>query len=176
MSSKIFITFLLLFFFVIICNKTCEEVEAQNRNDCFSRSNSSYYCCYKSSNSKVSCETVPKSNLTQNYFLDCGVSEDNYEEYEFGEYHPKQEFKDIGLQTCGKMNPKKKQDCTDFSEINNSCCYFTNKEGQKACFSIGRRADKKRNKGNYEDDISYECWSFNLIFYFCSIFLIFLQL
>ena len=172
MPKKFFILFLLLSFFEIIFNEECTEVkDISDRNECFILSDSKNYCCYHYSSKK--CALVPKENFKNNYTLDCGISEDNFGEYEFGEYHPNQTF-DIGFQSCGKKNPKTAKDCTDFSEINNSCCYFI-KDNQKGCFAIGRKIANGKYKGSY-DKINFDCWSFNLIFHLCSILLIFFQL
>ena len=172
MQKKFFILFLLFSFFGIIFNENCTNATGElNRNDCFILSDEKNYCCFNYSSK--GCTPVTKENFQNKYTLDCGISEDNFGEYEFGEYHPKQAF-ETGFQSCGKNNPKTAKDCTDFSEINNSCCYFT-KGNQKGCFVIGRKIANGKYKGSY-DNINFDCWSFNLIFHLCSMLLIFFQL
>ena len=145
----------------------CSKDEAISRNDCFARSVPNSYCCFDYSQSKK-CKSIPKKELDNHPELDCGITEDNYGKYEFGQYHPDQSetLKKLGFETCGKSSPKKKQDCTDFSEISNSCCLFTKKD-EKACLHIGRKYYGNSKSSSFTldgDSITVECNSFNLIF------------
>ena len=162
----------------ILLNNGCKDIRPNNRNDCFSISVSDGYCCYNSEGKN--CEFISKEKLKNNYKLDCGISEDNYEKYEFGEYHPKQDFPEIEFQTCGTYRPQKKEDCTDYSELTNSCCLFK-ANGKKGCFLIGRRFDsdlKEENSFAYNKTltISYECNSLIITFSLYSILFLFLLL
>ena len=186
MTSKIFISFLLLLLFQKIFNQQdlikCENnTNIESRNDCFALSDAENYCCYSWSETPH-CHSVKKDEIKNNYQYDCGISEENYGKYEFSEYHPNQNF-DLGFQHCGKPEPKKAKDCTDFSEINNSCCFFQ-KGSQTACLAIGRKHDSKNLNGNFEfedenkvkQNIKFDCLSYNLIINLSAIFLIFLIL
>ena len=151
----------------------CNKTEATSRNDCFSRSVPNRYCCFVSPNQ---CQSISRNELNSTQKYDCGITEDNYGKYEFGQYHPDQPeaLKDLGFETCGKSSPKKKEDCTDYSEISNSCCLFT-KNDAKACLHIGRKYISDSNKNTFKignDDITVECKSFNIILNFYSILLI----
>ena len=147
-----------------------------SRNDCFARSVPNGYCCFDSSGSG-SCKSIPREDLSKHPEYDCGITDEKYEKYEFGQYHPEQPsiFKELGFEYCGKSNPKKKKDCTDYSEISNSCCFF--KIGnENACLHIGRKyiGNSKETSfsfGNY-NDVKVECKSFNIIFNLYSILLI----
>ena len=70
-----------------------------------------------------------------------------------------------------------KKDCTDYSEISNSCCFFKTENGKRACFQIGRKyiGDSKEISTNINGvSVTYECKSINLFFNLYSILLIIL--
>ena len=151
----------------IIISEDCSDIkDVKDINLCSSYSNESYYCCYDNENTK--CEPVEKKAFDRgDYKLDCGIIDDNYEKYEFHQYHPKQNL-DIGFQTCGRTDPQKKSHCTDYSDISNSCCLFTDTSTQtKGCFSIGRRVNKDSKKGKFSmNDKTYEFECFSIIIRF----------
>ena len=161
MSSKIFITFILMISILKVMNQnTCTTASTTNRNECFTFSSSDKYCCFTGNG----CVWVDKNKLDENYKYDCGISDQNYGKYEFREYHPKSEL-DIGFQTCGEENPEKKEDCTKYSELNNNCCLFQSSD-TKACFAIGRTIDINSVKSNFQigdKSFEYDCKSFNII-------------
>ena len=116
-----------------ICTE-CATSEGENgspKNDgCFDILLPNEYCCFNSEDGK--CKPVEKGKLKDESSKNiiCQISEENFGKYEFDQYHPKQDFDgELGFQTCGKYNPKKRNDCTDYSEISNSCCYFKNSKG-----------------------------------------------
>ena len=174
---------LLFILLLIITFPLCQEEDCNtsspnpnSRNDCFAISVSNGYCCFKSTSEK--CQFVKRGSLASNKDLDCGITEENYGKYEFGQYHPDQkELDGLDFETCGKTNPSKKKDCTDYSEISNSCCLFT-KGSDKACFHIGRKYISNSNKNtfkigdNNEEEVTVECKSFNIILNLYSILLI----
>ena len=166
MLQKFFIKLLLLLlsFIEIIttdCNTT--SLESIKRNDCFAHSTPTTYCCYKAEgDGKGKCEEIYKNELSTKKEYDCGITNENYGKYEFGQYHPKQIFDIEGFQGCGVYDPKDKNDCLEYSELSNSCCFFQNSEGKKACFSIGKKFDGESTSFNY-DGYKVECNSFNLI-------------
>ena len=178
MSSKIFIAFILVISFLKVINeKSCPENNIENRNECFTNSTSDSYCCFDSNAKK--CVLVKKDKLKNNIY-DCGISDDNYGKYEFREYHPNQDF-NLGFQTCGETEPKNKEDCTKYSELTNSCCFFKKKNQEEtACLAIGRKFGNDIHKTyeyNYNNtDYEYECKSFNIILSFYSFLLIGLNL
>ena len=175
MPRKNAIIFILLSFFKIIINEKCNipsGIPIENRNDCFVYSTPKAYCCYNSEG-EDKCQLVPKNDLSSKSNLDCGITNENYGKYEFGQYHPKQVFTLEGFQGCGVFDPKDKEDCIEYSELSNSCCFF--KKGvEKACFSIGKKFDGKNTKFNYKD-YEVECNSSNIILTIYSLlFLIFI--
>ena len=151
----------------------CNNKNATSRNDCFSRSVPNKYCCFKKSGEK--CQSISKEELKSKPDLDCGITDENYGKYEFGQYHPNQDLNDLGFETCGKNSPKKKEDCTDYSELSNSCCLFSQGD-TKACLHIGRKyiGDFKKTAFNIEGvgDLDVECKSYNIIFNLYSFLLI----
>ena len=165
MTSKLFILFLILSFIGISINYNCTNNSVETRNDCFIYSESNFYCCFNSSQN--TCSLINKNEINSHPELDCGISEDNYGKYEFGEYHPYQPF-NLGFQTCGKPKPENVKDCAEYSEISNSCCFF-DMDNQKACLSIGRKVDteKIKKKISYKllngTEVKYECYSSNII-------------
>ena len=180
MSSKVFIIFILMISFLKEINlNLCSEGNntVENRNECFTNSTSDSYCCFYAD--AKSCILVKKNELNKNTQYDCGISDENYGKYEFREYHPSQTF-DIGFQTCGEKNPNDKDSCIKYSELTNSCCFFT-KDGSddKACFAIGRKFNIEFYNGEYEIEgvkYKYNCKSFNIILSFYSFLLIGLNL
>ena len=151
--------------------EACNTTNATSRNDCFSRSVPNGYCCFVSSNEL--CHYISKEKLQNNINYDCGITEERYGKYEFNQYHPPQPsaFKDLGFETCGKSNPEKKKDCTDYSEISNSCCLFS-KGNDKACLHIGRKfIGNSKETINLNDGVSVDCKAFNIIFNLYSILL-----
>ena len=132
MLSKIvfiyFIIFVFLFFVpFVICDDCEDNTTPSNRYDCLKLSSSNKLCCYDGN----SCKSINdlKDN-TNNY--DCGIVKGSVGEYEFSIYHPiPSDDIGIGFQTCGAKKPKKKKDCTNYSQLTNSCCYFENKDDNK---------------------------------------------
>ena len=155
-------------FLLLILQKMSNEISCGNgnkltRNDCFANSTSEEFCCYNGSDS--TCYPVSKNELDNNT-LDCGISDLNYGKYEFGQYYPSQTDLGLGLQSCGKPEPKHTRDCTDYSQLTNSCCRFKKENGGSGCFFIGKKYLEKSKEKTFKfnnTDISYECNSFNLI-------------
>ena len=168
---------LLIIAFSLSLEDSCEETNANSRNECFALSTPDGYCCFDSSNKK--CEKVERNQLKSNSKdFDCGITDEYYGKYEFDQYHPNQKLEGLDFETCGKNEPKKKQDCTDYSEISNSCCLFTNGD-IKSCFHIGRKyiGDFKKNTFKFDGkDYTVECKSFIIILNLYSILLITLLL
>ena len=142
----------------------CDNIKASSRSDCFVLSEPDSFCCYNSINQ--TCISVLKAELKKTAF-DCGITDNNYGKYEFGQYHPKQYF-NLDFQTCGEHNPNKKEDCLKYSEIANSCCFFK-KGGKNACLAIGKRYIGKGRYDEGGEEIEFECNSFNNIVNFFSI-------
>ena len=174
-ASLLFILILIIAF-PLCQEEDCKAANPKSRNDCFAISVPDGYCCFNYTTSNK-CNIVERGNLTSYIDLDCGITEENYGKYEFGQYHPDQkELDGLDFETCGKTNPSKKKDCTDYSEISNSCCLFT-KGSDKACFHIGRKYISNSNKntfkiGDKNEEVTVECKSFNIILNLYSILLI----
>ena len=171
MLSKFYIILIILLFKIILLEVCLEE--PKSRNECFSVSHAGSYCCYNGEK----CISIKKEELGDDPKLDCGITEENYGEYEFDEYHPKQDIGvEMGLQTCGKQKPENVEDCTEYSELSNSCCFFKNGDKQ-GCFLIGKKYDKDHVKADFtfgESSLSYDCKSSNIIFNMYSILLLLL--
>ena len=167
----------------------CTKQKPTSRNDCFAISVPNGYCCYNKTEiekgteteakTEVNCQFIAKDKLKENNDIDCGITDEYYGKYEFGQYHPEQELDNLGFETCGKYKPSKKEDCTDYSEISNSCCLFS-LDGKKSCLHIGRKyvGDFKKKSFTIDNNkqVEYECKSFNLILNLYSILLIILFL
>ena len=158
MTSIFFILYIIVLYFNIIHNQNCENIVAESRSDCFTVSSPNKYCCFISIGKN--CTSVPKEELNQNYF-DCGVTGDNYGKYDFQQYH-QQNVNDQGFQICGRKTPSNAEDCLEYSDIGNNCCYFDYKNGTKACFYIGREVDKD-NKEKSFPNLYFNCFSLNLM-------------
>ena len=169
----LFILSLIMIFSLSQEDEACNKTNANSRNDCFAKSVPNRYCCFDSPN-KI-CQSISREELKSNTKYDCGITEENYGKYEFGQYHPEQPqtLKELGFETCGKSYPKKKKDCTDYSEISNSCCLFS-KGGEQACLHIGRKyiGNFKKTTFSLGGDVTVECKSFNIILNLYSILLI----
>ncbi len=162
LSKNVFIYFIIFafLFFVpfVICEgeEICEGATSNNRYECFKKSSSNKLCCYDNGQCH---ELDSLKKNTKNY--DCGIVNNNVEEYEFSIYHPiSSDENDIGFQTCGAKKPKKKKDCTDYSQLTNSCCYFYG-NGIDGCNSIGKKysGPNEEIKIKINDDltVTYEC-------------------
>ena len=173
----LFILLIIIAFSLTQEESVCEESPVESRNDCFAKYTPNGYCCFNSAEKK--CMPILKTNFKESSKeFDCGITEENYGKYEFGQYHPNQKLEGLDFETCGKNEPKKKQDCTDYSEISNSCCLFTNGD-IKSCFHIGRKyiGDFKKNTFKFDGkDYTVECKSFIIILNLYSILLITLLL
>ena len=156
-------------------NPCTKDEKPKSRNDCFAISVPNGFCCFKSLTDD--CQFVERGKINSEPELDCGITEENYGKYEFGQYHPEQpdDLKKLGFETCGKNSPQKKEDCTDYSELSNSCCLFS-KGDTKACLHIGRKyiGDFKKTTFNIEEggSLDVECKSYNIIFNLYSFLLI----
>ena len=163
----IFISFISLF--NIISTQDCSSTTPTIRYDCFKYATSQQYCCFEKENNN--CSPVDKANYTNNSnnsHLDCGITDENYGYYEFEEYHPRHGL-ELPFLGCGEKNPKKKEDCLEYSEISNSCCFFKDSSGKKGCYYIGRRyrGDLEEKSFTYNDQIyRYECNSYYAFFNF----------
>ena len=139
----------------VFCQEKCTDAKnINNRYDCLKFSTSNKLCCY---NPKGSCEEVDFSKLkNKSETLDCGVVDNRVGEYEFSIYHPNLSGQNkVGFQTCGAKKPKKAKDCTKYSQLTNSCCYFII-DGEKVCYSIGKKFSGEK-KNSYEiEGIKYE--------------------
>ena len=161
-----------------ICDDCPSSSDDSAIESCISNLLPNKYCCYDLSTNK--CFPIEKGKLKaqSSSNIICQFSDENLGKYEFEQYHPKQDF-DIGFETCGKYQPSKKEDCTDYSEISNSCCYFKHPNGKKACFHIGRKyiGDFKEKTTEINGvSVTYECKSFNILFNLYSVLLIILLL
>ena len=171
----IFILFISLFNIILNQegNSDCSSITATIRYDCFKYSTSKEYCCFEKANS--ACSLINKTDVTNYPNLDCGVTEQNYGLYEFEEYHPRPEL-DLPFLGCGEKNPEEKEDCLEYSEISNSCCFFKNENtGKKGCYYIGRRysGDLEEKSFRYNNiNYKYECNSYFTIVNFPLVILI----
>ena len=178
MLTNIPLLFILILIITFSYQEDCNNTIPSSRNDCFAISVPNGYCCYKppetGAKTQTNCTSITKEALKKTNDVDCGITDENYGKYEFGQYHPDQGSDNLGFETCGKYNPSKKEDCTDYSEISNSCCLFTI-GGKKKCLHIGRKyiGDfKKKSISIDSENVEYECKSFNLILNLYSILLI----
>ena len=161
LSKNVFIYFIIfafLFFvpFVICVGEECKGA-SDNRYECFKYSSSNELCCYKSGQK---CQVIKKLSENPDN-LDCGIVNNNVGEYEFSIYHPISSNENkIGFQTCGAKKPKKKKDCTDYSQLTNSCCYFYG-NGIDGCYSIGKKYSGPNEEINIKINdhltVTYEC-------------------
>ena len=167
MSRRIYITIILsIYLFKSINNQNCTSIKPEIRYDCLQYSNPEGFCCYNSAENI--CESVGINDLKNHPKLDCGVTEENYGLYEFDEYHPRHELK-LPFQACGEQNPEKKEDCLEYSEMTNTCCFFQDTNGKKGCFLIGKRYSGDSKEKSYMNNnalIKYQCNSFYMEFQF----------
>ena len=98
--------------------------------------------------------------VSKNVDYDCGAKDLVYQEYDFSQYHPNQDSvsSQINFISCGKLKPSKKSQCTKYSQITNSCCFFKSGGGQ-ACFYIGKKYTGPHKKMDMNGDVSFECSS-----------------
>ena len=145
----------------------CKNASPNSRNNCFAIPVPNGYCCFYLESEVKKCTNITKGNSDAFKDKDCGITDEYYGKYEFGQYHPKQGLDNLGFETCGKSDPKKKEDCTDYSEISNSCCLFSN-VNTKGCLHIGRKYIGNNKKTTFsiegKGEFTVECKSFNVIY------------
>ena len=160
--SKIYFFFLYLISIIpIIKSNDCEsESNLTTRYDCLKHSTSNERCCFSNSNSNSSCKLLKFEEVSKNVDYDCGAKDLVYQEYDFSQYHPNQDSvsSQINFISCGKLKPSKKSQCTKYSQITNSCCFFRSGGGQ-ACFYIGKKYTGPHKKMYMNGDVSFECSS-----------------
>lgn len=181
------ITCALVIFLIAFINCECptistarEDKSEITRFDCFAQSNGTHLCCYDGEK----CEAIDNlnsekdlDNLLSEKKLDCGINEEIYKEYEFTPYRPSQPDIDLGLQNCGRTQPKKKKHCTDYSSIMNSCCYFKFDTDQAGCYYLGKKYSGNSDKHTF-GTYTYECHetsirkSFFVLFSFVLLFVL----
>ena len=154
MSKKFIIFFPLIYLFTFI-KSDCNSTTATSRYDCFEYSTSNKRCCFKELSSAC-IEVSLSDSYTTSY--DCGAKDPVYQEYSFTQYHPTPDVvsDQINFVACGKIKPTKKSDCTKYSQITNSCCFFHSTGGQ-SCFAIGKKYTGPNKKMNVAGDVTYEC-------------------
>ena len=156
--------------------------ESTSRFACLAQSTSTTTCCFKPN----TCEDKSKIDSTLLDDYDCGAIEEKgetYKEYEFTQYRPQQKEIALSLEPCGETNPDKKDDCTDYSTIMNSCCKFTDENHTiTGCYYIGKKFSGSSGKHIFQDKIdgnyitfTYQCSS-SLLFFAKASLLLFLIL
>ncbi len=155
--SKIYFFFLYLISIIpIIKSIECGKETQKTRYDCLKNSTSNERCRFH--NSK--CELIKFEEVSKYEDYDCGAKDLVYQEYDFSQYHPNQDSvsSQINFISCGKLKPSKKSQCTKYSQITNSCCFFRSGGGQ-ACFYIGKKYTGPHKKMYMNGDVSFECSS-----------------
>ena len=156
--NKIIICTIIAALFILIKGQ-CPSNNVKSRFDCFSQSNGTHLCCYKNETND-GCEAIYITNLTQNKDFDCGIDELSYKEYEFTPYRPSQPKIELKFQSCGRTKPEKKNHCTDYSTIMNSCCRFKFNSNETGCYYLGKKYSGNSDKHIFTDDTgtyTYEC-------------------
>lgn len=174
------ITCALVIFLIAFINCECPPkstagrvISEITRFDCFAQSNGTDLCCYDG----TTCKGITLDKLASEKGLDCGINEEVYKEYEFTPYRPSQPDIDLGLQNCGRTQPKKKKHCTDYSSIMNSCCYFKFDTNQAGCYYLGKKYSGNSDEHTF-DKYTYECHetsirkSFFVLFSFVLLFVL----
>ena len=170
MSKNLIILLSFIYLFTFIKSQCASIQQPNSRYDCLQYSNSNKRCCFSPSG----CHEVSLSSVYTSPY-DCGARDPVFQEYDFSQYHPNPDpvSDQINFVACGKINPTKKSDCTKYSQITNSCCYFYS-TGGRACFAIGKKytgPHKKMTVG----DVNYECNSqFLKISFILFVFILFI--
>lgn len=143
---KIIVTLIALISYV---NSQCGATVPYTNTDCLKLSDSNNYCCftYNGINSKQ-CVTVGIASFipTANPTLDCGVGAGtlithfaNTKTYVNPAQTGNSQYAQAALgPACGPMYPGKAEDCSPFSTMENSCCYYEI-DGKTGCNSLGKR-------------------------------------
>ena len=107
-----------------------------------------------------------------NINIDCGITNENYLSYNQTKHlrpvdkHLGENI-DLGLYTCGVEEPEDRDDCTDYSDLTNSCCIFSTEEqfsdkNKNGCYSIEQKYSgsykvQSFKYGDEEKTIYYRC-------------------
>jgi len=154
MKFRIFTLTIIFYMIKSIFSATMEEclnTSPTQKDDCFSKTTSTQYCCYKVriTNQEKSCilkdKTLSDLNaITINNggyeYVDCGAigGINSNTSNQPGQSEDKNENSlNLPYRVCGNFNPKEPMDCNSHSVFGNSCCFYQ-KDGKTGCYSLGR--------------------------------------
>jgi hypothetical protein len=157
----------------------CGSIIPNVNNDCLIASDSNYYCCYRTDDNQKSksCTPILRSSYTPSqyfidgngYNLDCGANANNNSGNT--KFTNKNNLA-LPMYTCGKTNPIIVSDCSDFSMVGNSCCYFKNGL-RTGCYWLGQSFSGSANLTTYDITCSSGLIGMNMMLIFLVISLFF---
>lgn len=186
--SKIIILTILASISLIKSQNPCASTKPDQPSDCLVQSDSSNYCCYVTNDLQTakSCVYMAKSAYTPSqYFLngvgynqDCGLSAQG-RPVNTGVtfYNTTLPSKPTSLilpyQTCGISNPVVSTDCSNYSILGNSCCYFQ-KGLATGCYWLGQRFVGNATVADYAISCSANFMSLKFVLLFFVMALLFI--
>lgn len=147
---------------------SCLSTQPELNSDCHAKSNSNSLCCYLVSqassgkrcawikNSEFKNTTLVLNDIT--YSVDCGSGAGSNALtgfYNFKPYEQPQTPLNLPMVPCGVIRPNTLRDCSDFSEMTNSCCFYSSSVGT-GCYYIGRKYVGRNSFNN----MTVECSSY----------------
>jgi hypothetical protein len=178
--SKIIILTILASIAVIKSQNACTSIKPNQPSDCLIQTDTNNYCCYRTDDLQTSksCVYISKSAYTPSqYFLngvgynqDCGVSAQgrpvNTGVTFYNTTLPANATSLVlPYQTCGISNPVYSADCTNYSVLGNSCCYFQ-KGLATGCYWLGQRFVGNATVADYAITCSAYFMSFKFVLLF----------
>jgi hypothetical protein len=154
MKLRFSILALIIYLINSILAATDEECTSSNptqKDDCYSKTTPTHYCCYKVNISDQGKSCVLKEKNLNDYsvitkvngvveYVDCGPigAANSNTSNQPGQSEDKNENSlKLPNRVCGVFNPKEAQDCNSNSIFGNSCCFYQ-KEGDTGCYWLGR--------------------------------------
>ena len=151
----IFLNLIFLFNINYSLSDACSEVKPRINTDCHTKTDSKNLCCLVTNdagNANV-CQSQTRNIISTtnstfktnniNYSLDCGVgafikNSNLGGSFPVSYYYPNYNKLVLPIQQCGSVNPIKRDDCSSFSAIGNSCCFYT-KSKDTGCYYLGTK-------------------------------------
>lgn len=132
----------------------CTSASPNMNADCLSLSSSNLFCCYQTNDGETSKKCVSSdkslpitSTFTSggvNYYLDCGVGAGtNTPTGSYNTLNVKNQFINANTLSlpnlpCGVFNPVYLYQCSDFSQMQNSCCFYQS-GSSTGCYWLGTK-------------------------------------
>jgi hypothetical protein len=158
-----------------LCNSqlvdSCSLLQPTTATDCHTLTNSNFFCCFSANDvqSSKSCVSLEQSKYKSSSItfhqgvgqnLDCGIgilgqnTGDTFN-HTLTTAVTNNNTLQLNMDVCGTRNPKEKKQCSDYSMLGNSCCFYTTNTGVgTGCYYLGQRYVGNATYSGYTIDCS----------------------